>query len=650
MIYLPKNIVSIDSETTGLNPYGDPKKLGFYPARPYEFSFTNIKGESFGIRWEVDPFTRRVLTNPKTLKIVKRIVEDEKIVKVGHNLGFDRLMCIVMGIEWQGDFEETLAIAHIFTGGSELTYALKPFCKKHMDFTDDDEKALRASTVKARYIGKKKGWCIAEGKFHGGDEVKADYWLGDRKLSSNYVAGDTQRAMLIYLGFRERIRKNPGMEKTYQREKRLYPITWQTEARGVRIFPDKLKEITKFYQDYQSKHRKIADKNGGKGLNFNSPKQMQEHFYGKKEYEVIKRTKPSKSAPNGNPSTDGESLVYFWTRYGDKLAKSIVEYSAAEQMLTGFMHPYARFMTYEKGCYVLHPNYRQVGPVTGREACGDPNLQQVAADDSGRKKAKVQLRPRELLGPREGFFWLMPDYSQIEVWVLSFRSKEESLTSLLLAGEDFHEGISKRVWGDEPDFEEEPVKYRKRAKQINFCKFYGGGISKVAQLLGCSYGEASKFVHEYDTRFPAISRYMNRLANRMIADGKLVNPFGRHYFLPSRASYKSTNYDTQGTSADIFKEACIEIHKSFYRKYPESCQLLFLHDEWAVEVPLKFHTNTCIRALVKCLQSNFHEIIGCPIPLPVGMKITKTRWSDAKELPWVKEEWRKKYICHPKMS
>ena len=640
MINIPNNIIASDTETTGTIPYGDPKTLGFFPSRPFLFTFTNLEGESFGVRFEVDPFSRKVIpdSNLKGLRVVKEILENPKITKVGHNFGFDILMFKLFGINFKGNFHDTLALAHISTGGSELVYALKPLCKKILQFDDDDEKNVQKSAVEGRRKGKKLGWCIAEKNIHGKDPVKADYWLADPALCLEYGTKDTERTMLLYLGMKEKVYSNPGMLKTYQREKKLFPITWRMESKGTRVFPDVLKKLKPYYEDYKKKHLLIAENHGGKGLNFNSPKQLKEIFYTQRKYQPISFTKTEQ------PSTDANTLVYFKERYKDKLASAIIEYHGADRMLTNFISIYDRFKVFEKGYWVIHPSFKQVGPKTGRYACGDPNLQQSAADDSGKKKASIELRPRECFGPRDGHVLYLPDYSQIEVWVLSFLSEEESLMNLLLQGQDFHEGISRLVWGDDPDFENKISYYRKKSKNINFCKFYGGGINRVAELLGCSREEAAKFVYEYDTKNPAIKRFMDRISTKVIREGKIVNPFGRHYFLPEKAAYKATNYIVQGTAADILKEAMISISEKIYPKYPGVEMLLTLHDELMIEVPLKFHSKKLMREIVACMQEQ-SKTINCPIPLPVGMKIATKYWSKPIDVPFIKEEWKAKYIC-----
>jgi DNA polymerase I len=641
VISTPQNIVSFDCETTGLNPYGDPEVLGFTPARPFLFAFSNIEGESESYRIDIDPFTRKVDWGWNSIahKNIRYILENPKITKIGHNIGFDFLMCKFMKINYQGDFHETMAIAHILTGGSEMTYALKPLCKKLMGFEDEDEKALKDSVIHARKEAKRKGWKIAEGKIFGRDPIKADYWLGDRALCNKYAIQDTQRAMLLYLGLFPKLQKNIQMLKTYQMEKELMPLVWNMEQRGVRIHPEKVEEITKYYEEHQRKNRILADRVGGRGLNFSSPVQLQKHFFGIKKYQPLKYTKPTKNNPNGNPSTDGDSLVHFCEKYEDKLAKAIIEYNAADQMITAFMDPYRRMMVKNGSQYFLHPNFRQIGPVTGRFSASDPNLQQVASDDSGKKKADIELRPRECFGPRKGYIWYLPDYSQIEIWVFSFISQERSLINMLLSGEDFHAGTAKRVWGEESDFKERTDYYRKRSKYINFGKLFGAGIGQISKLMGVSYEDASIFVYEYDERVPAVSRFMNRISNQMAIEGKIVNPFGRYYFLPSDIAYKATNYIVQGTAADILKRAMIRIGK-----IKEVQMLLTLHDELVIEVPLEYHSKNLIQKIVSAMQMD-SSVIKCPIPLPVGVKISKKYWSQCEELNWVKDEWKAKYIC-----
>lgn len=162
---LSKKIVAFDTETTGSNPYGSLKKWGHYPARPFLFSFCDYYGNTSFIRWNVDPYTRQVLIDPESFRVIQSIIENPNITKVAHNLNFDIKMCHFIGLKFKGNFEDTLIASHVVTGGSDshiTGYALKDYCKKTMNYPDDDEKELEESAKQNRKDAKRKGWYIAD--------------------------------------------------------------------------------------------------------------------------------------------------------------------------------------------------------------------------------------------------------------------------------------------------------------------------------------------------------------------------------------------------------------------------------------------------------------------------------------------------------
>lgn len=621
---IKNNAVSYDCETTGLVPYGDEKRWGHFPARPFAFSFFDEDGNSAFFRLEVDPFTRRVIPVKSVLKEVEAILGNSKIRKVGHNLNYDIRMALLMNIKFSGPVDDTLIMAHIITGGAEPSYKLKDLGAKYLDISRDDESELEEATKKIRRRVKKLGWKIAEGEAFGDKPHKADTWMAPPELLETYAVKDAERTIMFDMLWREDILKDPQHARVYAREMRLFPIVREMEDRGVRVFPEKLKSLRKFYQAYMDKWRIEADKHGGKNMNFNSPKQLIKKFIDEKGYTPLKTT------PKGRPKVDGAFLQSISNK-GDKLAKAILEYNGGAKMINTFLDPYERFRVKEGEEWILHPNYRQCGPVTGRFSCGDPNLMQVASPDGGKKRTEVELRPREAFGPRPGYIWYLPDYSQIEVWLFAYSAQEPEMIKALLSGHDFHGSIAKQVWGDRPDFEEEWVHYRKRGKLIMFCKIYGGGSQAVADLLGCSKEEAAGFIKEYDDKFPGVRTFMKRMVNRIEREGKIYNPFGRVYYIDSRFSYKATNYFIQGSAADIMKEAMLAVHKVL-KKWPGSRLLLTLHDELIPEIPLKYHSKKLMRQIVYAMQGAFHKPFNMPNPLPVSMKIATKYWSETTEI------------------
>lgn len=622
------NVVSFDCETTGLCPYGDIKRWGFEPARPFAFSFFDTDGNSAYFRLEVDPFTRRVIPNKAILKEVQSILVNPKIRKVGHNLGFDIRMSEFSKLLFNGPVEDTMNLAHVITGGDELSYGLKQLGVKYLEYSDDDEADLGSATLKARNKGKKLGWCLAtdDSGVFGSKPWKSDMWMAPPEMLEKYAVGDAERTILFYLLWREDVRKDPNLERVYQREMKIFRLIREMEERGVRVFPDHLKVLRKDYEAYQKKWWKEVVANGGENLNFRSPPQMVKEFIEKRGHKAIKET------DGGKPKVDGEFLKMIADK-GDKLAKAVLEYNGAAHMIDSFIEPYETFQVEESpGVWVLHTNYRQCGPVTGRFSASEPNLMQVAAPDGGKKRTEVNLRPREAFGPRPGHYWYMPDYSQIEVWLFAYASGEQVMCDELMSGRDFHGSIAKQVWGEKSDYVEHASHYRKKGKLIMFCKVYGGGAQAVADLLGCSKDEAAGFIEEYDSKLPGIRVFMKRMVNKVEREGHFYHPLGRKFFFEPKWSYKSVNYLIQGLAADIMKEAMIAVDKVLKEKWPGANLLLTLHDELVIEVPQRWHSKKLMRDLVKAMQGDFHKLVNCPVPLPVSMKYTNSRWSKVKEI------------------
>lgn len=611
MIDLNAPYLAIDTETTGLNPWAR-----IHPARPFAFSFYDSFGHREYHRWEVDPMTREVIPSMSSRARMQTLLSSPA-EKVFFNANFDIRMIEMSGFAIEGKIQDALILMHVLTGGSEFSYELKPLSEKYLGISKKDEIDLLESIRKGRREARKKKWSLAE-------ELKADCWLGDPELCKKYALTDAERTMLLFLVGKKKLEENPELIPVYDREMRLRPVVKAMEDRGTRVFLKDLRKLRIFYQDHMDKQRALADKEGGKGLNFNSHKQMVETFYKKRGHKVKQFTEA------GNPRLDAATLLKLAKK--DPLAKCILEHRTAKHAISGFIEPYDRFRVKEaKKTWVLHPNFRQCGPVTGRFRCSDPNLMQVASNDAIRNKSSIELRPRETFGPRKNHVWYLPDYSQMEVWVFAYLSQDKLMCDTLLSGKDFHGSIAEKVWGKKPDFKENYSKHRARAKFMTWCKLYGGGARAVAEQLEISESEAKQLIFEYDTEIPGINLYIKRTINLSDRQGFVRNPYGRIYFLDEHFGYKAVNYLVQGTSADILKTAMIRVQKLF-RKYPGCHILLTLHDELVIEVPLKYHSKKLMRKIIKAMQRGHSEVLNIPVPLPVDMSITRTRWNAVKDL------------------
>ena len=674
------NLLAIDSETTGMMPYGEWRRmvLNFgskknpdieirrvQPARAFIWTLCDRDGNTDYLRGNVDPYTREVTWDKGKLEPVNEVWGNPKITKIGHNPRFDIAMAEQNGAEIRGRVLDTQIIAHIATSGQELTYALKQLCKRRFKYPDDDEKTLLTEVNRRRNIAKRDRWSIANKIIGGPKPQKSDMWLCPNSFIKPYGVGDSIRCMLIYMAWWKEVQADPRTREVCDREHELFWTLKRMEDRGVRIHRPRVHSLIKFYDAYRAKQTKIASANGGKGLNYKSTPQMTKVFYETRHHPPNYTKTFNKKIGRLNYSLNGDALLKMangyviesaqwfggerktddlplgakWVRNKitgaryikvppDPLAKAVLEHNAAQQTNNSFLHVYKRYWMQESpGVWVLHPNFKQTGAKTGRLSCSDPNLQQVASETTGRRKADIQSRPREAFGPRPGYIWYLPDYSQIEVWLFAYLSGEKKMQEALMSGQDYHGGIAKQVFGKYKDFDDAKDYYRKCAKLIMFCLLYGGGVPKAAKLLKTDVDTAMDFVSAYHARLPGVKSFMTALIKEATTKGEIFSPLGRRYTFEPDFAYRAVNYLIQGTAADVMKNGLINTDRVLRTKWGGKPKLLMtVHDELCVEVPLRLHCRELMVDIIRAMQMDSKRL-GLPVRLPVEIKIAKTRWS-----------------------
>lgn len=490
----PEGWFAIDTECTGLDPWASCD-------RPFAVSICNADGETAYLRWPVNPVTRAVLPQEHQLAFLRKLLGDPKLTAVMHNRPYDKRMFRMLGIDVRCKIYDTLIAQHVINP-DELTYALKPLCKKYLGIDDKDQVDLHMSAKKARVEARKTHphWKL-------GEEAEADMWLADPKLCKRYAIEDSVRTAKLYLAQQQEMADwDEKRQQCLRDEFQLQDCIEAMEDRGIAIDLDKLEELKKYY----TKIRDEAQRKIPKDLNPKSPKQMCEFFFGKKGYtpksyserddgtpvpcphcaaprlgpdgkpvKVATKTKAGKpivrtvkdspgckicQGTGKSPQCNGEYLASIAGHTDDdgnyvkddNDAYWILRYDGAVQMLTSFMTPYEQLAVEDPanpGGMCLHPNYKQCGPVTGRLSCERPNMMQVAGPDAGRKHNDIVYRPRECFVARPGFMFYIPDYSQIEVWVFAHLAQDPTMMKILMEGGDFHGRIAEQVWGDQWDHE-----------------------------------------------------------------------------------------------------------------------------------------------------------------------------------------------------
>jgi len=612
-------IVSVDTETTGLNPrMGD---------RPFAFTFTDYEGDSAYLQGVVDPFTRKVSYSKDVLAELRRVMEDASITKVFHNAKFDIAMYESIGIKVRGKIWDTLIMAHIDDPASEL--GLKPLCKKKLDIDDDDQRDLKDAVRRARVKAKKDGWKLSEA-------VEADYWMAPMALVRRYALTDTERTMALYWGYEELMKSDEGYKNLVEMEHKVLWVTKRMEDRGIAMSRKTIDELFTYYSEIIETQDAIIKKLGYADLNTNSPKQMQKVFYDDLGMTHIYKVRKGKNGRTKTLTTDASALER-WANEGNELAKAIITRGEAEHQIQAFIDTFrAEGMTETSLAgedFILHPNYRTCGPITGRISCTKPNLMNIS--NTGTKKSDVQYRIREVFVPRKNRILYFADYSQVEVWLAMFLSQDPYGMEQLLKGEDMHGNMARKVWGNRYDFSNEAVfkKWRKRAKFILFGLIYGAGVPAIQAQAGCDEAEAMQIRDIFWKTFKGLYAFSNKLKVQAERLGYVENPFGRIYPVPGNESYKGLNYLVQGTAAEIMKRALINLDAVFQRrlsKFSPAKLLLTIHDEVAVEADER---DTEVPGIIlACMQDEFHKVLGMPHPFKAEVSIARVSWALKEEM------------------
>jgi DNA polymerase I - 3''-5'' exonuclease and polymerase domains len=242
----------------------------------------------------------------------------------------------------------------------------------------------------------------------------------------------------------------------------------------------------------------------------------------------------------------------------------------------------------------------QYGTITGRfSSRGALNLQNIPARD----KEWAPLLRSVFRPMRDDQQWLKVDYSQIEYRLFAhyagLMAKHRGGTSAMEMAYvndphvDFHQWVAETAHIE-----------RKRAKNVNFCRLYGGGIAKIAITAACSIEEATIFVNAYDQAIPEASALMKDITSASARRGYVTTWYGRKcrfrtegemaskYGTQPRGNpnkygktYTGLNKVLQGSAADIIKVAMVELDRSGVVDFDNTQLHLQVHDELDFSIP-----------------------------------------------------------------
>ena len=575
-------LFALDTETDNLD---------YMAANLVGISFALENGEAAYLPLQLDYLgAPKTLEKTTALTLLKPILENPAIQKVGQNFKYDLTIFARNDIDVQGVAFDTML----------ESYVLNSTGRHNMD------------DLAKRYLGHQT---ITFEEIAGKGKNQLTFNQIPLEKAAEYAAEDADVTMKLQQVLWEKLSKEPTLEKLFKEmELPLLGVLSRMERRGVLIDSDALflqsNEIANRLSELEEQAYVLA----GQPFNLASTKQLQEILFDKLGLPVIQKT------PKGAPSTNEEVLEEL--AFSHELPKVLVEHRGLSKLKSTYTDKLPQMVNPQTRR--VHTSYHQAVTATGRLSSSDPNLQNIPI------RNEEGHRIRQAFIAREGFTVVAADYSQIELRIMAHLSQDQGLINAFTQGKDIHRSTAAEIFGVSLD--EVTSEQRRNAKAINFGLIYGMSAFGLSRQLGIGRADAQSYMDLYFKRYPGVQTFMHDIREKAKTQGYVETLFGRRLYLPDinssngmrrkAAERVAINAPMQGTAADIIKRAMIQLDQKLQND-PDIAMIMQVHDELVFEVrseKVAFYSE-----LIKTQMESAADLV-VPLIVDVGQG---TNWDEA---------------------
>src|SRR5574341_281139 len=488
------------------------------------------------------------------LKLLKPVLEDSEIKKIGQNIKYDWEVFYQEGIEIKGiDFDPMIA-----------SYLLNPSIRQH----NLDGLALK-------YLDHKM---IPIEDLIGSGKKQKSFAEVPIEKATEYSCEDVDYTLRLKKILYPELKKLDLLPWFYEVELPLVRVLAEMELAGVAIDLKVLKEVSKYLEKEIQKFTEEIFSIAGKEFNLNSPAQLAQVLFEDLKLKPIRRTQKKT-----HQSTDVQVLEELANVH--PLPKALLEYRQLSKLKSTYADTLPELINRKTGR--IHTSFNQTVAATGRLSSSDPNLQNIPV----RTEIGRQIRKAFVAGEKD-YVLLSADYSQIELRILAHFSEDPTLAASFLKGEDIHTRTAAEVFGVDP--ENVTPEQRRQAKIANFAVIYGVSAYGLSQQTEMTVEEAGMFITIYFKKYPKVAEYIENSIEKVRKDGFVTTLLGRRRYVPEINSANrqvrefaeriALNTPIQGTAADLIKVVMIKIAEEMREKKTESKMILQVHDELVFDV------------------------------------------------------------------
>lgn len=538
----PEGYLGLDTETTGLHPFHGDRMFSLILA---------TKDEEYYFNWNEYPdLPKDLLLDENHYQLIQNyIFSDTDRYYFIHKAIFDHPMLEQDGMYLHGTVHCTIT-------GARVQY------NEHYDYSLEacgERIKVKKNAVVEDYIKKHRLYTMAD--MNGFKIKKKRYDLVPFDIMTKYGCQDGR---VVYdLGMHQldqiekRAQKQANNRQTIQdchhNELRLQRTLHGIQMRGAKVDLPYCRNAVDYFNEEMSKSKEEF-----RGLTDTdmvlSAKCLGPIFENEKEkWDFTEKGNPSFTEPCLN-------------RLENPAAKEVLRYKKAKAKID-FFNNFIKFADSEG---FIHTEFKSYGTRTGRFSSASPNLQNLE-----KAKGEDLNQPfvvRRAFIPRDGFFFAMIDYDQIEYRMMLDYARANDLIDKVLGGLDVHTATAEVAGVTRDD-----------AKTVNFLTLYGGGIAKLAAGLGTTEKRAKEIQASIFDAAPEIRSFIRQVIRTAENRGHIFNWLGRVSYFPKRnLCYKAPNTLIQGGAGDVNKVAMNECDEMLAGR--ESNIMLNIHDEICFEM------------------------------------------------------------------
>jgi DNA polymerase I len=529
------------------------------------------------------------------IPLLKPILEDQRIAKIGHDLKTDALLLQKHGVSLTPYSFDTKIAAYLANPG-QRNYEIDT-----LGFT---ELGLRKQTIEG-YDGKGK------------DRIPFE----KLKLAeaAQYSCEDVDVTFKLKSKLEEHLKNHKLINIFDQIEMPLIPVLKRVEEAGVKLDVKWLKSLNDETEKQLVKLEKAIYEQSGRKFNISSPIQLREVLFEELKIPTTELKKKGKTGALSTAATELEKL-----RGLHPIVDFIFNFRELSKLKSTYLDALPELVS--KTDKRLHTSYTQTVAATGRLSSSDPNLQNIPV------RTELGRRVRKAFVAEPGFVLASLDYSQIELRIAASLSGDPEMVKIFKSGKDFHAATAARLF----NVMESGVSFEQRrdAKTINFSVLYGVSAFGLSERSEMDRAAASEFIKRYYQVFGKLKKYIDSTIESVRQKGFATNPLGRlrqfpdiqasNFSVRAAAERAAFNMPIQSLAADILKMAMIEVNNKVVN---DDCRMvLTVHDELVFEIK-KGKESECIPKIKKIMES----VYALKVPLVVEAKVGQN-WMEMEKL------------------